>query len=79
MTKPETETGQPSPPATERPPDPELEHDPIAVNPFYQGLRFSEVVRILLSPLDPEVREEIRRTARRGSGPRPGREPDPGR
>jgi len=59
-------------------PDPK-EFDPVAVNPFYRGLRFSEVVRILLTPTDPEVRERIMRRARRGSGPRPGRTPDPDR
>ncbi len=77
MTKPETEANRP-PAATEPPPDPK-EFDPVAVNPFYRGLRFSEVVRILLTPTDPEVRERIRRRARRGSGPRPGRTPDPDR
>lgn len=75
MTKPESDR----PPAAERPPDPKEEFDPVAVNPFYRGLRFSEVVRILLTPTDPEVRERIMRRARRGSGPRPGRTPDPDR
>ena len=59
--------------------DSKEEHDPKAVNPFYRGTRFSEVVRAVLSPLNPEVREEIRRKARRGSGPHPGRTPDPGK
>jgi len=60
-------------------PDPKEEFDPVAVNPLYRGLRFSEVVRAVLSPVDPEVLERIRRRARRGSGPRPGRTPDPDR
>ena len=74
MTKPENK--QPPPAATEHPPDPK------AVNPFYRGARFSEVARALASPLDPKVRERIkriRRKARRDNGPPPGHAPDPGR
>lgn len=58
--------------------DSKEEHDPRAVNPFYRGARFSEVARAVASKLDPEVRERIRRMARRDSGPRPDRTPDPG-
>ncbi len=58
--------------------DSKEEHDPRAVNPFYRGARFSEVARAVASPLDPEVRERIRRMARPDSGPRPDRTPDPG-
>lgn len=80
MTRPESE----QPPAADRPQDPKAEDkpsekfDPVAANPFYRGLRVSEVVRLMAVPPDPEVRERIMRRARRGSGPRPGREPDPG-
>ena len=77
-TKHEADAEQP-PAAAGRPPDSIEEFDPVAVNPFYRGLRFSEVVRAVLSPLDPEVREKIRRRARRDSGPRRDRTPDPGR
>lgn len=75
MTKSETETEQP-PAETERPPDPQEEHDPKAVNPFYQGARFSEVARAVASPTDPEVRERIRRMGKRDRGPRPDRTPN---
>ncbi len=64
--------------AAGRKPDPK-EHDPKAVNPFYRGARFSEVARAVASPLDPEVRERIRRMGRRDNEPRPDRTPDPGR
>lgn len=76
MTKPDDEARKP-PPAAEPPQNPNA-HDPVAVNPFYRGLRFSEVVRILLAPTDPETLERIKRRARRGSGPPPGRTPGPG-
>lgn len=59
--------------------DPKEERDPEAVNPFYRGARLSEVARAVASPTDPEVRERIRRMARRDNEPGPGRTPDPGK